>query len=138
MSRASFHAQRPVWQTSPTLQVVSTGAKVQRPAAHVPGAVKARRVVALTQVAAGGVAQVTPRQGSPAQAPFAQPNAHARSCGAYAQEPPLQVPDAWNVRSVEASKHVEAGGVEQVTPRHGSPAQAPLAQPKGHPTSRGR
>jgi len=44
-------------------------------------------------------------------------------------EPPAQVPDEAQPRRVALSRQYAAGGVEQVTPAHGSLLQAPLVQP---------
>jgi hypothetical protein len=52
---------------------------VQVPPLHVPLAANVRRVVALAQVAAGGMLHDTPAQGSPLHAPLLQPLAHAVS-----------------------------------------------------------
>ena len=64
------------------------------------------------QVAAGGVLQVTPAQGSGLQVPLAQPNEQKVSDGEYEQLPAEHVPEAAKVRRV-APRQVAAGGVLQ-------------------------
>ncbi len=49
--------------------------------------------------------------------------------------PPLHVPVAGNVLRVVASAQVVAGGVVQVTPRHGSGLHAPALHPNWHVVS---
>jgi hypothetical protein len=51
--------------------------------------------------------------------------------------PPLHVPVAGNVLRVVASAQVVAGGVVQVTPRHGSGLHAPALHPNWHVVSIG-
>lgn len=64
------------------------------------------------------------------QTPFRQPNGQLTSVVAYEQVPVWHVPVAAGDFKVFGPLQYGAGGVEQVTPAHGSPAQAPFAQPK--------
>lgn len=73
--------------------------------------------------------------GSPLQIPLAQPAAQYSSWEEYVHEPPAQAPGtSYTVRCVE-SLHRFAGGLWHVTPKHGSPPQAPAAHPNSHGTS---
>jgi hypothetical protein len=64
----------------------------------------------LAQSAAGGLLQVTPWQGSPLQALPVHPNMQVLSLEVYWQAPLLQVPEGFQVRSVELLTQLLAGG----------------------------
>jgi hypothetical protein len=108
---------------------------VQLPALQLPAWAKVRAVVPSTQVALGGWLQVTPAQGSPAQAPPWQPFGQEMLIDAYEHEPLLHVPGELYDRSVMLSAHSGTGGWSHETPAQGSPAQAPSRQPLGQAVS---
>jgi hypothetical protein len=72
-------------------------------------------LVALTQLAAGGVAHTTPSHAS-RQAPLSHPNSQTRSVGVETHWPVAASQLEDSIRSVAASKQAGAAADEQTTP----------------------
>jgi len=109
--------------TQPNAQVLSDGEYVHDPPVQDPVAANVRRVVALRQVAIGGLLQVTMVHGSAVHAFPLQ--VQVIVCDEYRQIPPTQLPTVSYACRCDASRQVLEGGPLQTFPRQGSLPPAP-------------